>query len=200
MKKIIILILSYIIITSVAYGSQGKTYPIYEKDAITEIKSAASKVDWNKYLSREAQEKKLKEFKPKGLTKLPNATTSRVRNVDMTYTLEFDIPDGKGGILYPKGYMFNPLDYVRYPGMMIVLDGTRKEQIEWFRKSKYYNKINVKLLLTDGNYYNLKNQLNQSVYYAFPDMIRRFKVSHVPSVIWQKEGSNLMSIMEVGLK
>jgi conjugal transfer pilus assembly protein TraW len=200
MKKIIILILSYIIITSVAYGSQGKTYPIYEKDAITEIKSAASKVDWNKYLSREAQEKKLKEFKPKGLTKLPNATTSSVRNVDMTYTLEFDIPDGKGGILYPKGYMFNPLDYVRYPGMMIVLDGTRKEQIEWFRKSKYYNKINVKLLLTDGNYYNLKNQLNQSVYYAFPDMIRRFKVSHVPSVIWQKEGSNLMSIMEVGLK
>lgn len=190
----------FVIIIPVAHGSQGKTYPIYEKDAITEIKSAASKIDWNQYLSREAQEKKLKEFKPKGLVKLPSATTSRVRNVDMTYTLEFDIPDGKGGILYPKGYVFNPLDYVRFPGMMVVLDGTRKEQIEWFKKSKYFNKYNVKLLLTDGNYYNLKNQLNQSVYYAFPDMIKRFKVSYVPSVIWQKDGSNLMSILEVGLK
>jgi len=26
----------------------------------------------------------------------------------MTYTTEIDVPDGKGGVLYPKGYTFNP--------------------------------------------------------------------------------------------
>jgi conjugal transfer pilus assembly protein TraW len=26
-------------------------------------------------------------------------------------------------VLYPKGYSFNPLDYVSYPGVLVVIDG-----------------------------------------------------------------------------
>lgn len=199
--KTIILILAFITSVSTADGATtlGKTYPIIEKDAMTEIKEKASKVDWGKAFDKKKQSERMKTFRPKGMTRLPKSNQNRLRSVDMTYTLEFDIPDGKGGILYPRGYRFNPLDYVRYPGMMVVIDGTKKEQVEWFKKSKYYKNINVKLLLSDGNYYELKKQLNQSVYYAFPDMVRRFKVMSVPSVIWQKEGDRNMSILEVAL-
>lgn len=196
---IIVGIMACILTASTSYGSavQRKTYPIAEKDALLEIKERASKVDWKKYLSKEAQEEKINSFKPKGLVKLPAAKKNRARSVDMTYSLEFDIPDGKGGILYPRGYTFNPMDYVRFQGMMVVIDGTSKEQVDWFKNSKYFNNYNVKLLLTDGNYYKIQNQLNQNVYYAFPDMIKRFKVACVPSVIWQKEGDRNMSILEV---
>ena len=43
----------------------------------------------------------------------------------MTYTTEIDVPDGKGGILYPKGYTFNPLEYLTYSKTIIVINGSR---------------------------------------------------------------------------
>ncbi len=40
----------------------------------------------------------------------------------MTFTLGNDIPDGKGGVLYPKGYAFNPSNYLSLTSLLVVID------------------------------------------------------------------------------
>jgi len=70
---------------------------------------------------------------------LPSALEDSIRTVDMTYTTEFDVPDGRGNILYPKGYVFNPLEYVYLPNMLVFINGGKKDQVEWFNSSAYFN-------------------------------------------------------------
>ena len=56
------------------------------------------------------------------------ARKERTFLVDMTYTLDRDIADEKGNVVYPKGYTFNPLDYITYPGTLVILDGNSPTQ------------------------------------------------------------------------
>ena len=90
-------------------GNFGMTYRIAERDALTEIEERAKQVDWHKVLDK----RKIENYQgPPDRVRLPRAKRNRSFQVDMTYTTEIDVPDGKGGILYPTGYTFNPLDYI----------------------------------------------------------------------------------------
>lgn len=91
-------------------GTVGNVYPVVEPDALAEIKEAAARVDWEKAIDQRKKLPMIKNFKPGDLHPLPAATAARSFLVDMTYTLDADIPDGKGGVLYPRGFSFNPLN------------------------------------------------------------------------------------------
>ena len=115
----------------------------------------------------------------------------------MAYTLEFDIPNGKGGILYPAGHTFNPLDYMDYPRTLVVFDAADPEQIKWVEMSAFARDINTRLLITDGTYLKTRNRLNRHVYFAMPTIINRFQLQAVPSVIRQK--GNKMEVTEIDI-
>ncbi|MEZ4551663.1 MAG: hypothetical protein R2874_14645 [Desulfobacterales bacterium] len=87
-------------------GTHGRTYAIVEKNAIQELKTRAAAVDWRQVFSPEKMGSVIKAYKP-DLLKLPSANETRKRLVDISYILDIDIPDGKGGVLYPAGYRFN---------------------------------------------------------------------------------------------
>ena len=176
-------------------GVPGKTYTIVETDALQEIESKAASIDWQKAIQSNKNLEKLKSFKPKDIPKLPRAIHDRTFLVDMTYTLEFDIPNGKGGILYPAGYSFNPLDYLDYPRTLVVFDAADPEQIEWLEASAFARDINTRLLITDGTYLETQTRLNRHVYFAMPTIIKRFQLQAVPSVVRQKE--NKMEVTEI---
>jgi conjugal transfer pilus assembly protein TraW len=167
-------------------GEYGTTYPIIEKDALEEIEERAKAIDWNKHLDKKKWEDKIKNYKPDNLTSLPRAKQDKIFNVDMTYTLDMDIPDGKGGILYPKGYTFNPLVFINYPNTLVVINGDDKKQVEWFNKSQYSDDIKTMLLLTEGNYFKLREQLKRPVYSANKQITDRLKLQSVPSIVSQK--------------
>ncbi|MGA2152291.1 MAG: hypothetical protein ABSG48_09080 [Geobacteraceae bacterium] len=171
----------------------GRTYPISEKDALTEIEGRASSVDWKKLYSKV----KPGNYRPENLQDLPRAQKTRFFLVDMTYTLKSDIPDGKGGILYPAGYSFNPLDYVTFKKTLIVINGTDHEQVSWFAHSKYKGQLDVMLLITDGSTTDLQKQLKQTVYYATRPIIQRFDLAAVPSIIRRKDRA--MEVVEIAL-
>jgi conjugal transfer pilus assembly protein TraW len=175
-------------------GTYGAIYPITEKDALSEIEARAREIDWKKVLDPKEADKRIKGYRPVGLSRLPLAKKDRAFNVDMTYSVEMDIPDGQGGILYPKGYTFNPLEYVFLPNILVFLDGSDKRQIEWFKRSPYNDDYRTMLLLTDGAYYEIMRDLKTPVYYANPKIIERFRVESVPSVAVQK--GKLMEIRE----
>jgi conjugal transfer pilus assembly protein TraW len=95
-------------VCAVELGRVGAVYPIAEKDALSEIEQRAKNFDWTKIFNKEKNTAKLKAYRPSDMEVLPSALEDSIRTVDMTYTTEFDVPDGRGNILYPKGYVFNP--------------------------------------------------------------------------------------------
>ena len=173
-------------------GTFGMTYRISEQDALVEIEERARQVDWHKVLDQ----RKVEDYQgPPERERLPRAKRNRSRLVDMTYTTEIDIPDGRGGTLYPKGYTFNPLDYVTYPRTLVVIDGTDPEQVKWFSVSGYDRRLDVMLLLTGGSFGAVSKKISRPLYYADRRIIQRLRVKAVPSVIRQK--GRVMEVSEV---
>jgi conjugal transfer pilus assembly protein TraW len=177
-------------------GSFGQTYPIAEQDALKEIKERVAQVDWSKIFNRKKTEKAVQNYRP-DTPFLPRAREDAVRLVDMTYTLAFDIPDGKGGILYPKGYTFNPLDYINFQKTLVIINGNDPDQVAWFTGSDYAGGFDSMLLLTAGSYYELGKKLERPVFYATADMVKRFQLGAVPSIVHQK--GRYMEVREVAL-
>jgi conjugal transfer pilus assembly protein TraW len=177
-------------------GTFGQTYPVAEQDALKEIKGRVAQVDWSKIFSRKKMEKAVQNYRP-DTPFLSRAREDAVKLVDMTYTLAFDIPDGKGGILYPKGYTFNPLDYVNFENTLVIINGDDPDQVAWFMGSDYAGEFDSMLLLTGGSYYELGKKLERPVFYVTADIIRRFQLGAVPSIVHQK--GRYMEVREVAL-
>ena len=177
-------------------GTFGQTYPIAEQDALQEIKERVARLDPKKLLNRKMMKKALQNYQP-DMPFLPRAHKDATRLVDMIYTLPFDIPDGKGGILYPKGYTFNPLDYVSYEKTLVVINGDDPDQVLWFSGPNYSKNIRTMLLLTGGSYYELGKKLVRPVFYANADIIHRFQLEAVPSIVRQR--GKYMEVKEVAI-
>lgn len=95
----------------------GRTWPIVEPDALSEIEAKVATLprDMSKAFGPREKWSALKS------AALAPATADRVRTVVPFYTLDFDIqlPDGK--TLYPKGFTFNPLTFVKLPQRLVVV-------------------------------------------------------------------------------
>ncbi|HEY6874233.1 MAG TPA: hypothetical protein VI298_16025 [Geobacteraceae bacterium] len=186
MKRLCIAMMAMLIASAAhakVLGTVGLTYAIAEKDALAEIEQKAKGIDWSKVVTR----KSIEEYDgPADRTSLPRATRDRSFSVDMTYTLETDIPDGKGGVLYPKGYTFNPLDYVAFARTIVVINGNDPEQVKWFAASGYKGRIDVMCLLTEGPYRSLGKKLDIPLFYADSTIIERLGLSALPSVVRQE--------------
>ena len=178
-------------------GTFGRTYVISEKNAIEEIKDRAAAVDWTQVFSPEKMGNIIKKYKPDVLP-LPPALESNKRLVDISYRLDMDIPDGKGGILYPAGYTFNPLEYMRYTKTIIVINGNDPMQVDWFCSSDHAESFNTMILLSDGSYYELAKKFKRPVYYATPQIIKRLRLRAVPSVI--RQSGKYLEIEEIAMQ
>ena len=165
-------------------GTVGRVYPIAEKDCLKQVREKARELDWDKI--REESLEKAKNYKPENLVKLSKATQNRTFLVDMSYTLENDIPNGEGGIIYPKGYRFNPLEYIAYPIKLVIIDGSDSDQVAWFQNSSYAKDYRVRLLITDGYHFELREKLKRPVYYAHRLIVERLQLDRLPCIVIQK--------------
>ncbi len=172
-------------------GVSGRVYPLAENDALEEIEKRAATVDWGKYADGIKWQERLKRYTPSNAVKLPPAAKDRVFLVDMTYSLPFDIPDGKGGILYPRGFTFNPLEYtLALPGI-VVINGASKNEVQWLVSTGYLNKANIMLLISGGSWYDLSAKLKRNVFYLTAPVAERFRLEHTPSVVTKKNNKHM---------
>ncbi|MFZ5572895.1 MAG: hypothetical protein ACOZF0_21050 [Thermodesulfobacteriota bacterium] len=202
MKPAIVLFLIVFVASSATAGIRslgviGRVYPIAEQDALSEIKARAAAVDWENMIRSPGNLEKIRQFRPAGIPKLPRATRDRTFSVDMTHTLDFDIPDGRGGILYPAGYNFNPLEYVSYPRTLVIIDAEDPDQVTWLKTSGHAADSKTRILITDGAYGDIRSRIDRHVYFAMPEVIKRFHIQAVPSVIRQNKDN--MEVKEIGL-
>ena len=178
-------------------GKYGATYPIIEEDAISQLKKAIARYDWEKFKIK--QKEKIKNFKPKDLVDLPVAKEDKVFKVDMTGAIKEDIIGRDGEVIYPKGYKYNPMEYVFMRRIIVFINGKDEKQIEWYKKSSYPADMRTMLLITDGSYLDVRKKLNAlTVYYANREIIERMGIKAVPSVAVQK-GTEL-EVQEYALK
>ncbi|MBH2000023.1 MAG: conjugal transfer protein TraW [Sphingomonadaceae bacterium] len=94
----------------------GRTWPIAEPDALSEIESRAAHVPDMK--AAFGPRERWSAMKPAALG---IARADRRRTVVPFYTLDQDIRLPGGKRLYAKGYSFNPLAYVALPQRLIVV-------------------------------------------------------------------------------
>ncbi len=180
----------------------GKTYPFAEKDLLVllhkYIKSHKKEIAKKLQKIKKEAKKKIINFKPQGINPLTPAPKNRVFYPDLTYTLPYDIKDTQGRVIYPKGFKFNPANYVRLPYTIVVINGNRKEELKWAEKNGYFNNIHYRIFLTDGNWYEIMKKYKTQVYYCMPQIEKRFKLKHTPSIITQI--GNKIEVREICLK
>ncbi|MCG2841310.1 conjugal transfer protein TraW [Sandaracinobacter sp. RS1-74] len=118
----------------------GRTWPIAEPDAMTEIEGRAA----NQPPNMAAAFGPRSEWSALKAAPLGVAERDRVRSVVPFYTLDFDItlPDGK--ILYPKGFSFNPLSFVSLPQRLVIV---HPRDLGWAMRT---TALTDWILLTDG--------------------------------------------------
>ena len=189
--KFYILILIFgLLPASPAYGKNlgtiGMTYPIVEPDLVEEIKAS---IDYEKLAK--VMEEHRQNYQAKDIYALPTVKRDRTFFVDMTYTLDHDIANENGEIMYPRGLTWNPLDYVSLPGGLVVINSEDRKQVEWFLKSPYNKNRQIKLLISAGFAAPLIKQLDRPVFYLTKTIADRLQLAAAPCVITQN-GKKMM--------
>ena len=190
---IALLVAAPVLATIKDLGTVGRTYPVVEPDGLAEIQQPSDRM-------KEFQEmlaEQIKNYQPANLHPLPRATTDRTFLVDMTYTLDRDLADSDGKVIYPKGYTFNPFDYIALPGGLVVIDGNDPAQIKWFEASQYCKNHQARLLLSNGQAAGLTEKFKRQTFYLTDDIAKRLHLAAVPSVVVQKGGK--VQVMEFSI-
>ncbi|MDR2548945.1 MAG: hypothetical protein LBD10_01875 [Desulfobulbus sp.] len=169
----------------------GRTYPIVEQDITKELQQKATAIDLNALFYSQNR------YQPANLHPLPRTTSDRVFTVDLTHTLDHDIKDSQGNLLYSQGFTFNPLQYAVLSGGLVAIDGSDPEQVEWFKGSPYFQNHRAILLLSGGYANELKQALQRPVYYLTHDIAARLQLKAVPSVVVEQD--NKLTVREVRL-
>lgn len=150
----------------------GRTYPISELDASTEISKAA------------AEAPKIKEVDIKSTTAfggfyLPNNTENKVHHVVPFYTLEFDITGQNGKVVYPKGFTYNVAEYVQLPSRIVAFSEDHAD----FIKSKLHD--DDILVITAGDAISLTEKLGVPVFYMDELLSKRMYIQGIPTIVEQ---------------
>ena len=159
----------------------GPTSAVVETDLGEELRQRAVSVDVEQLRHAQAH------YQPANLHALSRATKDATTRVDLTHTLEQDLVDAQGIVLYPAGFTFNPLRYVSLSGSLVVIDGSDPEQVAWFKGSPYGSNRRALLLLSGGLAAPLRDELRRPVAYLTEDIARRLQLRAVPSVVMEQD-------------
>ncbi|EZP72177.1 MULTISPECIES: conjugal transfer protein TraW [Novosphingobium] len=158
----------------------GRTWPIAEPDALAEIEAKVAG------LPRDMRA----AYGPRGnwtalkAASLGVAPADRVRSVVPFHTLDFDIalPDGK--VLYPKGFTFNPLTYVRLPQRLVIV---HPRDLAWgLRIARPGDFVVLTALGTDsGDAIELSEKSGRAIFILEERMKERLGLTVAPVVVAQ---------------
>lgn len=184
------LLLTIMLLTSVAFakdlGTIGHTYRIAEPDLMSDIEKRAASVDWKSVISKAKKDTKEKVGIVKSV--LPRAEANKTYYLDMTYVLDHDINtyNSKGdvtGVLYPKGFIYNVLDYIQVQETYVFLNGNRSAEVDWFKRT-YSGIPLVYPIISEGNTLKVAEKLGRPVYALRDNMKKLFRLEATVSVVY----------------
>jgi conjugal transfer pilus assembly protein TraW len=208
MNKLIILLLSYIAFSYAEdLGSIGKTYTIGEQSLLEYVKKKATKSmedgSWKKYQQMAIDKTEQKIDHPPIIMGVTPVLESSVRYYDPSIKINKDIVDPyTKTILAHKGQIINPSNYMRFNNELIFVDGRDNEQIKFALSESKKSKFKCSIILIATN--NFRDLLKSEHYLFFYDqgavLVKKFGITHVPSLIYQDDiRPNELRIEEVKL-
>lgn len=173
----VLLLASALVASAARAGTStiGRTWPIVEPDALAEIEARVARqpATMAEKFGPRSQWAALKA------ARLAQATADRVRTVVPFYTLpeEIRLPDGR--LLYPKGYTFNPLEYVSLPQRLIVV---HPRDLGW---AIGHARITDFILLTAGDALTLSETAKRPLFILEERVKERLGLTVAPVIVAQ---------------
>ena len=176
-------------------GTIGPTYGISEPHLLNFIEQRLRDKERSGELQQliaQAQARAIDAVKrPQPVVGLQPTVTARTFYFDPSFTLDRNITDARGQLLFAAGTRKNPLDVVSLSKHLLFFDARDRRQVTRAQElmARYAGK--VKPILTGGSYLDLMKVWRIPVYYDQQGTLtRRFGIRQVPALVSQ-EGARL---------
>jgi conjugal transfer pilus assembly protein TraW len=172
-------------------GTIGPTYEIAERDLIDVIKDKFRRMEKTGELAGMQEDYKRKVIggieRPRPVPGIRATEIARTFFIDPTWTLDRNVVDEKGTVLYPAGTRINPLDYERMTQTLLFFDGRDKKQVAFARRFMAESKMRVKPILVGGEPMKLMREWKREVFFDQGGALsRRFSITQAPAVVSQE--------------
>ena len=184
-------------------GTIGPTYPVAEKNLLDVIMARLRAKEASGELKRHEQEARDRAAyavnNPRPVDGLRRAQAARTFYFDPTFTLQSNVVDSTGAVLFPAGTRKNPLEVVSLSKHLLFFDARDPGQVARARELIEHYQGKVKPILVGGSYLDLMKRWNKPVFYDQDGtLVRKFGIAAVPAIVSQ-EGQRLR-IDEVPLR
>ena len=116
---------------------------------------------------------------------------ARTFYVDPSFTLDRNVVDAQGRLLFAAGTRKNPLDVVSLSRRLLFFDGRDERQVRRARDLIAAGGTPIRPVLTGGSYLDLMKSWRIPVYYDQQGVLtKKFGLQQVPAVVYQ-EGKRL---------
>lgn len=171
------LLISLLFITSALKAESlvlGERYKIAEPDALIELEEKVKTTAWP-----ETPEQGLAEKIHQLQAKLPVADKNETYTFRPSFAVPFDVTLPNGKVLVKKGTLLYPLDRVRLPNRLILIN---QNQAVW---AKNQLKPGDQVLLNQGDHQKTSKILQEPVFILDKATAKRLEATKVPSIIEQ---------------
>ena len=156
------------------------------------LKAQIAQLQQMQQLIEQAQARGIDAVKrPQAVSGLQPTATARTFYFDPSFTLDRNITDSRGQLLFAAGTRKNPLDVVSLSKHLLFFDARDRRQVTRAHEliARYAGK--VKPILVGGSYLDLMKRWNKPVFYDQEGaLVRKFGIAAVPASVSQ-EGQRL---------
>lgn len=176
-------------------GTIGPTYPVAEKNLLDVIMAQLRAKEASGELKRHEQEARDRAAyavnNPRPVDGLRRARAARTFYFDPSFTLQSNVVDSTGAVLFPAGTRKNPLEVVSLSKHLLFFDARDPGQVTRARELIEHYQGKVKPILVGGSYLDLMKRWNKPVFYDQEGaLVRKFGIAAVPAIVSQ-EGQRL---------
>lgn len=187
---------------AVDLGTIGPTYEIGEPHLLAFIEQRLRDKERSGELQRLAEAARARGIdtvrQPPAVEGVRTTERPRTFYVDPSFTLDRNITDPQGRLMFAAGTRKNPLEVVSLSRHLLFFDARDPRQVKHARELNRRYAGRIKPILTGGSYLDLMKAWRVPVYYdQSGNLTRRFGIRQVPALVSQ-DGLRLR-IDELGL-
>lgn len=175
---------------AVDLGTLGPTYGIAEPHLLADIEKRLREKERSGELQRLMDEARARGIdavrQPAPVEGLRATETARSFYVDPSFTLDRNVTDAGGRLLFAAGMRKNPLEVVSLSTRLLFFDARDQRQVAQAR-GLLAGGARIKPILTGGSYLDLMKSWRRPVYYDQQGVLtRRLGIRQVPALVSQE--------------
>lgn len=172
-------------------GTIGPVYPIQEPHLLDFIRQRLQEKERSGELKKLEEQARARGIDavthPQPVAGIKLTETARTFYFDPTFTLDRNVLDDKGKLLFPAGTRKNPLEIVALSKYLLFFDARDKRQVTRARELIAFYRGRVKPILVGGSYLDLMKSWRAPVYYDQQGVLtHRLGITQVPAIVSQE--------------